>query len=92
MSPGANPASEQSSALRAEEPPKGSQGTALPCALPKRVFFSNRGGFPADLKHFTPSLWKSGLGKQASPSPSPHHPRVLEDSWTSHSVSQPAWA
>lgn len=24
--------------------------------------------------------------------PSPHHPHVLEDSWTSHSVSQPVWA
>lgn len=54
-------------------------------------FFSNWGGFPVDLKHFTPSLWKLGLGKEASPS-SPHHPQGLEDSWTSHSVSQPVWA
>lgn len=49
--------------LGAQQPLKGLRGTSLPCTVPKQVFFSNWGGFPVDLKQFTPFLWKSGLEK-----------------------------
>lgn len=40
-------------------------------------------------QHFTPSLWKLGLGKQSQPFPHATTHGSLENSWTSHSVSQP---
>lgn len=85
---GARPASEQTSALEA---PKSSSGTSPPRAVPRQVFFSNWGGF-SFISNTSCHLFGSWDWQNKPALPSPHHPRVLEDSWTSHSVSQPVWA
>lgn len=75
--------------LGAQELQKELQRDISTSCNPHTSFGWQLGRAPAALPTFHTIPLETAIGKTKSALPSHHHPQVLEDSWTSHSVSQP---